>query len=137
VEATVRGSDSDFRRTTIIFLLPSRRRLLKLSCPCPDGWTPRLSSDAWVPPRPGRRRTAHGALVTEYGKGAASSQGIPASGPIGVIQVQFSRCHPDLPGAKKGAGNETGTGPPREVGQTEVAREVEPPIDVVSVRYTR
>ena len=77
-------------------------------------------------------------LVTEYGKGAASSQGIPASGPIGVIQVQFSRCHPDLPGAKKrSAGNETGKGPPREVGQTEVAREVEPPIDVVSVRYTR
>ncbi|MGO8898718.1 MAG: hypothetical protein ACLQU5_10280 [Isosphaeraceae bacterium] len=77
-------------------------------------------------------------LVTEYGKGAASSQGIPASGPIGVIQVQFSRCHPDLPGGRKrSAGNETGKGPPREVGQTEVTREVEPPIDVVSVRYTR
>jgi hypothetical protein len=77
-------------------------------------------------------------LVTEYGKGAASSQGIPASGPIGVIQVQFSRCHPLLPGARKrSAGNETGFGPPRTIGQKEVAREVEPPIDVVSVRYTR
>jgi hypothetical protein len=77
-------------------------------------------------------------LVTEYGKGAASSQGIPASGPIGVIQVQFSQCHPLLPGVhRKSGGNETGKGPPREVGQTEVAREVEPPIDVVSVRYTR
>ena len=40
-------------------------------------------------------------------------------------------------GRKRSAGNETGKGPPREVGQTEVAREVEPPIDVVSVRYTR
>src|SRR5271157_1580138 len=77
-------------------------------------------------------------LVTEYGKGAASSQGIPASGPVGVIQVQFSRCHRVQPGAqKRSASNETGKGPPREVGQTEVAREVEPPIDVVSVRYTR
>ena len=35
------------------------------------------------------------------------------------------------------AGNETGFGPPRKIGQEEVAREVEPPIDVVSVRYTR
>jgi len=77
-------------------------------------------------------------LVTAYGKGAASGQGIAASGPIGVIQVQFSRCHPMLPGAqRRSGGNETGKGPPREVGQTEVAREIEPPIDVVSVRYTR
>ncbi|MGZ3338049.1 MAG: hypothetical protein ACXVB2_19640 [Isosphaeraceae bacterium] len=76
--------------------------------------------------------------MTEYGKGAASSHGIPTSGPIGVIQVQFSRCLPVLTGAqRRSAGNETGKGPPREVGQTEVAREVEPPIDVVSVRYTR
>ena len=71
-------------------------------------------------------------------KGSASSQGIPASGPIGVIQVQFSRCHPVLPGAGKGSpANETGFGPPRKIDQEEVAREVEPPIDVVSVRYTR
>ncbi len=77
-------------------------------------------------------------LVTEYGKGAASKEGIPASGPVGVIQVQFSRCYPGLAGGRRrSAGNETGFGPPREVGQTEVAREVEPPIDLVSVRYSR
>jgi hypothetical protein len=77
-------------------------------------------------------------LVTEYGKGAASKEGIPASGPVGVIQVQFSRCYPGLVGGRqKSAANETGFGPPLEIGQTEVAREVEPPIDVVSIRYTR
>jgi hypothetical protein len=77
-------------------------------------------------------------LVTEYGKGAASKEGIPASGPVGVIQVQFSRCYAGLDGGRKrSASNETGFGPPREVGQAEIPREVEPPIDVVSVRYTR
>jgi hypothetical protein len=63
---------------------------------------------------------------------------LAALGPVGVIQVQFSRCYPGLAdGRRKSPGNETGFGPPREVGQTEVAREVELPIDVVSVRYTR
>jgi hypothetical protein len=77
-------------------------------------------------------------LVTEYGKGAASKEGIPATGPVGMIQVQFSQCHPVLPGGRKrSAGNETIPGPPRKVDQKEVEREVEPPIDVVSIRYTR
>jgi hypothetical protein len=77
-------------------------------------------------------------LVTEYGKGASSKAGIAASGPVGVIQVQFSRCYAGQAGARKrSAGNETGFGPPRKVDQEEVAREVEKPIDVVSVRYTR
>jgi hypothetical protein len=77
-------------------------------------------------------------LVTEYGKGASSKAGIPASGPVGVIQAQFSRCYRVEPGVRKRSpSNETGLGPPRKVDQEEVAREVEPPIDVVSVRYTR
>lgn len=55
-----------------------------------------------------------------------------------MIEVQFSRGYPELAGGRgKSPGNEAGFGPPREVGQTEIAREVEPPIDVVSVRYTR
>ncbi|MFO0954693.1 MAG: hypothetical protein U0835_26715 [Isosphaeraceae bacterium] len=36
-------------------------------------------------------------LVTAYGQGA-SQEGIPAQGPAGVVQVQFSKCHPALPG---------------------------------------
>jgi hypothetical protein len=76
-------------------------------------------------------------LVTAYGAGASSKAGVPASGPVGVIQVQFSRCYPRLPGQKRGSSNETGFGPPRDIKQTAVEREIEPPTDVVSVRYTR
>ena len=76
-------------------------------------------------------------LVTAYGQGA-STKGVSAQGAVGVVQVQFALCkllHPD--GRPRGAGNETGFGPPREVKQQEVKREVGPPIDVVSIRYTR
>jgi hypothetical protein len=77
-------------------------------------------------------------LVTKYGKGAASSQGIQATGPIGVIQVVFSGCYPVLDGIRKrSAGNETGFGAPRELEHTAVELEIEPPTDIISVRYAR
>jgi hypothetical protein len=77
-------------------------------------------------------------LVMEYGKGASSQAGIPSTGPIGVIQVQFSKCHELLPGGRKrSTANETGFGPPRTVEQVKVEREISPPSDFVTVRYTR
>ena len=77
-------------------------------------------------------------LVTAYGEGASSKAGVPASGPVGVIQVQFSRCYTRLPGNRsRSPSNETGFGPPRDVEQEAVTREIEPPVDVVSIRYTR
>ncbi len=82
-------------------------------------------------------------LVTEYGKGASSQAGIPATGPVGVIQVQFSKSFLPLPPGLKGqarkrsARNETGFGPPREFEQKPVEREIEPPIDAITARYTR
>ena len=74
-------------------------------------------------------------LVTAYGKGA-STKGVVAQGATGVIQVQFARSHP-LPadGRPRGAGNETGFGPPRQGEQKVVAREIEPFIDAVAIRY--
>lgn len=77
-------------------------------------------------------------LVTEYGKGASSQAGIPAAGPVGVIQVAFSESQP-LPanGRPKSAANETGFGPPRHVDQKPVAREITKPVDFITVRYTR
>jgi hypothetical protein len=76
-------------------------------------------------------------LVTAYGQGAASKEGIAARGATGVINVQFSRCKPLPEGAKPRGDNETGFGPPRTVIQKAVSVEVEPPHDFVSVRYNR
>src|SRR5262249_51926878 len=102
-----------------------------------------------VPPRssetiPGWHKSVSGKknflafLVTAYGEGASSQAGIPASGPVGVIQVQFSRCYPRQAGGRsRSPSNETGFGPPRAIKQEAVAREIEPPTDCVSVRYTR
>jgi hypothetical protein len=77
-------------------------------------------------------------LVTEYGKGASSQAGIPAAGPVGVIQVVFSESLP-LPAGKRprSTANETGFGPPRHVDQKPVAREITKPVDFITVRYTR
>jgi hypothetical protein len=77
-------------------------------------------------------------LVTEYGKGASSHAGIPATGPVGVIQVAFSESLP-LPANKRprSAANETGFGPPRHVDQKPVEREITKPVDFITVRYTR
>ena len=77
-------------------------------------------------------------LVTEYGKGASAKTGKQATAQTGVIQVAFSRSSPLLPGRqKRSAGNETGFGPPEKVEQTPVEREITPPVDFVTVRYTR
>ena len=77
-------------------------------------------------------------LVTAYGQGAASKEGVSASGPVGVIQVQFSKTKHLPPDAlPRSAANETGFGPPRHLEQAELRREVEPAIDFVSIRYTR
>lgn len=77
-------------------------------------------------------------LVTAYGLGASSKAGIPATGPVGVIQVQFSKCHERGTGGRsKSPANETGEGPPRFAKQKAVVREIEPPTDVVTIRYTR
>jgi hypothetical protein len=77
-------------------------------------------------------------LVTAYGQGASAKPGVPASGTVGVIQVQFSKCFPLKEGeTPKSPANETGFGPPREVAQKPVVREIAPPTDVVAVRYTR
>ncbi len=76
-------------------------------------------------------------LVTKYGEGA-SRKGVTAQGPVGVIHVQFSRTRALADdGSPRGAGNETGFGPPREAQQIAVRREVEPPTELVSIRYTR
>ncbi|WP_406695168.1 hypothetical protein V5E97_29440 [Singulisphaera sp. Ch08] len=77
-------------------------------------------------------------LVTAYGQGASSKLGQSAHGKVGVIQVLFSRCFAlAQDGKSKSPGNETGFGPGRNIEQEEAHREIEPPIDSVSVRYTR
>jgi hypothetical protein len=77
-------------------------------------------------------------LVTAYGKGASSKLGIPASGGVGVIQVQFSKSHFLKDEKSKGnPANETGFGPPRDIQQKAELREIEPATEIVSIRYTR
>jgi hypothetical protein len=77
-------------------------------------------------------------LVTAYGKGASSQLGIPASGGVGVIQVQFSKSHFLKDEKSKGnPANETGFGPPRDIQQKAELREIEPATEIVSIRYTR
>jgi hypothetical protein len=76
-------------------------------------------------------------LVTGYGQGAVSKTGIKSRGGVGVIHVQFSSCRPLPEGASPRSGNETGFGPPRKVEQKVVRYEIDPPHDLVSVRYTR
>jgi hypothetical protein len=73
-------------------------------------------------------------LVTAHGQGAVTKAGITARGNVGVIHAQFSLTSP----AGKGrSGSETGFGPPREVKQTAVERDIDPPSDFVTVRYAR
>jgi hypothetical protein len=77
-------------------------------------------------------------LVTAYGKGAVSeAAGLPPRGRVGVIHLQFSDCTPLPEGRPKGASNETGFGPPREVGVKKLRYEVAPPHDFVTIRYQK
>lgn len=74
-------------------------------------------------------------LVTEYGKGAASKFPTHSQGKVGVIHVSFALAFPE--GEARGAGSETGFGPPVQVKQEVVKRVIDPPLDFVSVRYAR
>lgn len=76
-------------------------------------------------------------LVTAYGQGAVSKEGVKARGQVGVIHLQFSECSPIAPGSRAAGGNETGFGPPRKVSQQAVHYEIKPPHDFVTIRYTR
>lgn len=70
-------------------------------------------------------------------QGAVSQSGLASRGDVGVIHVQFSRCGQLAPGERAVPGNETGFGPPREVKQEVVSYQIEPPHDLVSIRYVR
>lgn len=73
-------------------------------------------------------------LVTDYGSGAASKFPTQALGKVGTITVGFARSFP--PGSR-GAGAETGFGPPVEVIQEVVKRDIDAPHAFVTVRYAR
>ncbi|HKI30777.1 MAG TPA: hypothetical protein VKA46_02715 [Gemmataceae bacterium] len=72
-------------------------------------------------------------LVTEYGKGAASKFPTQSQGKVGTITVGIARSHP--PGTK--GGSETGFGPPVEVKQEVVRRDIDAPHEFITVRYAR
>lgn len=72
-------------------------------------------------------------LVTEYGKGAASKFPTQSQGKVGTITVGFALSHPS--GTK--GGTETGFGPPVEVKQEPVKRDIDAPSAFVTVRYNR
>ncbi len=72
-------------------------------------------------------------LVTEYGKGAASQFPTKSQGKVGMIAVAVAASHP--PGSK--GGSETGFGPPREVKQEVVKRDIDAPHEFVTIRYAR
>jgi hypothetical protein len=81
-------------------------------------------------------------LVTAYGEGAASK--LKRTGAIGVLSVTFaaswekeSQMPADEGQARDAGGNETGFGPPQEVGFNPVKRNFGAPRAVVSIRYTR
>ena len=71
--------------------------------------------------------------MTEYGQGAASKFPTQSQGKVGTITVGIARSHP--PGTK--GGSETGFGPPVEVKQEPVKRDIDAPHEFISVRYTR
>ena len=75
-------------------------------------------------------------LVTELGKGAVSQEGLASRGQVGVIHVTFSHSRPKVPRAKR-VNAETGSGPPRDIGQESVEREIDPPHEFISIRYRR
>ncbi|MCE9533115.1 MAG: hypothetical protein K8T89_18610 [Planctomycetes bacterium] len=81
-------------------------------------------------------------LITEYGKGAISTQPSVGRGKVGVLTVTFALAWSgqNIPEDEKGArtgGNETGFGPPVKVDLPETKRTIGVVRDVISVRYTR
>jgi hypothetical protein len=73
-------------------------------------------------------------LVTELGKGASARAPRPAVGKIGVLTVSFAFC---FPAGSNRSGSETGFGPPRSVKIEPVQRDIDPPHEFVTIRYTR
>jgi hypothetical protein len=75
--------------------------------------------------------------VVGYGLGAATEAGVKSRSQVGSIHIQFSHCHPLKDGDSPRSGNETGFGPPEKIIQTPVRYEMEPPLEFVTLRYTR
>ncbi len=73
-------------------------------------------------------------LVTEYGKGASARAPSSSQGKTGVLTVSFSF---SFPAGTARSGSETGFGPPRDVKVKAVQRQIDPPHEFVTVRYTR
>jgi hypothetical protein len=90
---------------------------------------------------PKRKDNVLSFLVTEYGKGAASAQ--KAVGKVGAITVTFAAAWKgddrpaDEPTSRNAGGNETGFGPPRQVGFQEVRRTIGVVREVITVWYDR
>ncbi len=82
---------------------------------------------------PDRKDNCLAFLVTEYGKGAASKFPTQSQGKVGTITVGFALSYPV--GTK--GGTETGFGPPVQVKQEPVQRDVDAPCAFVTVRYSR
>ena len=74
-------------------------------------------------------------LVTNYGEGAASKFPTRAQGKVGTITVGIALSFP--PGSGHKGASETGFGPPEEVKQTVVKRDIAAPHEFVTVRYNR
>jgi hypothetical protein len=75
-------------------------------------------------------------LVTKYGDGASQYAPHPDKSQVGVITVSI--CESFQPGAKSRTANaETGFGPDVELKQTVVQRQIEPPHEIISIRYNK
>ena len=85
---------------------------------------------------PSRKDNVLSFLVTEYGKGTSVKFPTRAQGKIGTITVGISRSYVPGPNAPRSA-SETGFGPPREVKQEVVKRQIDDPHEFITVRYTR
>jgi hypothetical protein len=73
-------------------------------------------------------------LVTEYGKGASARAPRASQGTTGVLTVAFSFT---APAGKGRSGSETGFGPLVDIKVEPVERDIDPPHEFVTVRYTR
>ena len=74
-------------------------------------------------------------LVTQYGDGASQFAPQADRSTVGLIQLSISKSHPHRRGAR--GDSETGFGPPVKQEQKSVRREIDPPHEFISIRYTR
>jgi hypothetical protein len=86
---------------------------------------------------PNRKDNYRAFLVTEYGKGASSL--LTPKGQVGTIQVSFAHSFDpkDRRIAPRASKMETGFGRPLEGKQEVVQRKIDPPHDLVTIRYSR